>query len=579
MVRVAIPFLFALTLSATAWAGNWNKSNVKPQKPNETVKVSDVINIFAPDTVLQKFQNTEMQKKKNFCEASSIVWQKISVASENPPLRIQGFNSRMDNDQEVEGNEASSSFYKNMSEAYADAIVNEQHREFILSHLHKWAKVGALTKTVNCFATKSCGKYWGRSDGQDPYPGHDINHSLLRGHFLAFGYFATMPNFKPDDPRHILIQDWLSKFLTDAPSTKRRKRHMDPFKWGILLRNEINHSSNKNLAEKILKSSFEYLNQDGSIREHTMRGNRSLWYHSAGLNEILINMEIARKYGIKIPDEMHRRVEKAVTIFVQGFKDHSFLDQWAAKGYNGVYKKGVQVYERDLALVHGGNTWWYIFQYRYPSSPVAIELGLLTEKNLRTKDLLLGFGLGCIYRSLLPDVDNKVADLRPKKTPVDLLKMTSVNLKKLDDRDKYLSFRLKLAKESKNISGPNVSSIKVMIDFAGEDQKINGNPAKLRVEIESADFLEPANAIKAVGCEKSTIKKKGDTLIAYRLYSGAGQENNECALSTMTEAGRKEAESLLATLGQIFANDNVKKSDPYGVLEKHSQFLKSAAGN
>ena len=47
----------------------------------------------------------------------------------------------------------------------------------------------------------------------------------------------------------------------------------------------------------------------------------------------------------------------------------------------------------------------------------------------------------------------------------------------------------------------------------------------------------------------------------------------------MTEAGRKEAESLLATLGQIFANDNVKKSDPYGVLEKHSKFLIGATGN
>jgi hypothetical protein len=38
-------------------------------------------------------------------------------------------------------------------------------------------------------------------------------------------------------------------------------------------------------------------------------------------------------------------------------------------------------------------------------------------------------------------------------------------------------------------------------------------------------------------------------------------------------------ESLLATLGQIFASDNVKKSDPYGVLEKHSKFLMGTVGN
>jgi len=82
-----------------------------------------------------------------------------------------------------------------------------------------------------------------------------------------------------------------------------------------------------------------------------------------------------------------------------------------------------------------------------------------------------------------------------------------------------------------------------------------------------------------LSCKKSTIKKKGDTLTAYRLYSGKEEENNECILSTMTEAGRKEAESLLATLGQIFASENVKKSDPYGVLEKHSKFLMKAGGN
>jgi len=124
-----------------------------------------------------------------------------------------------------------------------------------------------------------------------------------------------------------------------------------------------------------------------------------------------------------------------------------------------------------------------------------------------------------------------------------------------------------------------LDTLKVMIDFKGKSKKESGEAEALRLEIASDDLLNPSQAEAVLSCKKSTIKKKGDNLTAYRLYSGKEEENNECILSTMTEAGRKEAESLLATLGQIFASENVKKSDPYGVLEKHSKFLMGAAGN
>ncbi len=35
-----------------------------------------------------------------------------------------------------------------MSEAFPDAMVNDDHREFILNQLYKWAEAGALTKTA-----------------------------------------------------------------------------------------------------------------------------------------------------------------------------------------------------------------------------------------------------------------------------------------------------------------------------------------------------------------------------------------------------------------------------------------------
>jgi len=580
--------LISLGLTGHVWAANWNSgSNEVKQTKHSGRIVSKPINIFVPDPVLEQFQKADLLQKKKFCDAKPFIWQKISKVSQSPPLRIKGFNSRMDNGNQVEGNQASSIFYLNMSAAFADAMINEGHRDFILNQLHKWAEVGALTKTPNCFATRSCGKYWEQPDGQDPYPGHDTNTSLLRGHFLAFGYFAAMPSYMPNDQRHLVIQKWLTSFLTDAPSNSRRSRYMDPYKWGLLLKNEISGETNKNLANKILKSSFEYLYKDGSIKNHTNRGNRLLWYHSSGLNEIMVNMEVARKYGIRIPEEIHERVQKSAEIFVRGFEDHAFMDKWASQGFRGKFVKGSQDYERNLASVTGGISWWYIFQHRYPNHPIAAKLRALTLQNPSTQDILLGFGIGCIYRSLLPEVasqDNSFnttilqsGKARTKKAdgskPVQPIKFNSAQSKIYADKDNFMGFKVTIdAKDSSR-------KIKVIVDFNNKAQKESGDLRSLRLEIPAENFLDPEKTEAAFSCKKSTIKKKGDTLIAYRLYSGKRIENNECAFSTMTEAGRKEAESLLATLGQIFANDNVKKSDPYGVLEKHSKFLIGATGN
>ena len=588
MLRLSVILaFFAISMSSTSWAANWNSGNNEAKQSTQSNKfVSRTINIFVPDPVLEQFKKADLSQKKKFCDAQPSVWQKISTVSKSPPQRIKGFNSRMDNGNQVEGNQASLTFYLNMSEAFPDAMVNDDHREFILNQLYKWAEAGALTKTANCFASGSCGKSWKRSDGQDPYPGHDINHSLLRGHFLAFGYFASMPSYLPDDPKHLVIQKWLTSFLTDAPAKSRRSRYMDTYKWGLLLKGDINSGTNKDLAGKILKSSFEHLNEDGSIEDHTNRGNRALWYHSSGLNQIIINMEIARKYNIKIPEEMHERVKKSGEIFINGFKDHAFMDKWASQGNRGKYVKGSQDYKRNLTSVTGGVSWWYIFQYRYPNSPIAAELRRLTFQNPRTQDNLLGFGIGCIYRSLLPFANGlesnfNTAILKSSKVPLNknqsgslaAFQFSSANARIIDDKDDYLSFRIKLIKSNGNKNRPNVDNIKVMIDFEGKSKKESGEVKALRLEIPSDDYLNPSQAKAVLSCKKATIKKKGDKLVAYRLYSGNDAEANDCALSTMTEAGRKEAESLLATVTQIFANENVKKSDPYGVLEKHSKFL------
>ena len=329
--------------------------------------------------------------------------------------------------------------------------------------------------------------------------------------------------------------------------------------------------------------------EDGSIKNRTTRGNKGLWYHHTGLIETVVTLEMARKYGVKIPEFLERRIEKAGEIFIRGFEDHSYMDKWARKAHNSVFTAGKQDFKNNLKLPNG-NAWFYIFSYRYPNADFTQRLDkiLTLYPGNGRRDGYIGFGLGCIY-AVARDVNGlgnnlNTATVQSRKVPLNKnqsnsftpFRFSNAHARIIDDKDDFLSFRIKFAKLEGNANEPNIDNLKVMIDFRGKSKRESRQVIALRLEIPSGDFLDPTKAKAVLSCEKSTIKKKGDKLVAYRLYSGIDVKNNDCALSTMTEAGRKETESLFATLGQIFANDNVKKSDPYGLLDKHSQLLVGA---
>tara|TARA_B100001059_G_scaffold59713_1_gene55200 strand:+ start:219 stop:2171 length:1953 start_codon:yes stop_codon:yes gene_type:complete len=162
----------------------------------------------------------------------------------------------------------------------------------------------------------------------------------------------------------------------------------------------------------------------------------------------------------------------------------------------------------------------------------------------------------------------------PKKSySIKPYEFQSVSSKVLDDKNNFLSFKIKLEVLDQNNDETVVNNFKVMIDFDNQSKKVSGEARSLRVEIVASEYLNPLKVEVALNCEKSTIKKKHNNLFAYRLYSGRNEYSNKCALSTMTKQGRKGVERLLATLSQVFINNNTKMSDPYGILEKHSQFL------
>ena len=102
---------------------------------------------------MHAFHNALAEVKAKHCSANSDwPYKELSRLATQPPARIYGDNSRMDNRREVQGAEATDLFILNLSEAYTDAWISNDYykRQAILNALFAWAKADALTETKPC---------------------------------------------------------------------------------------------------------------------------------------------------------------------------------------------------------------------------------------------------------------------------------------------------------------------------------------------------------------------------------------------------------------------------------------------
>lgn len=396
-----------------AYAGNWNSGSSSSSsssivKPYEGV-VSKATTYVVPNDVLNAFKNVDSAKKEKFCAVSGKQnTTYVEAIAGNPPERIKGWNSRMDNKKNVEGSYASV-YAMRWSKLVTDSMVNEHSKEIALDSLYKWASAGALAKTWNCFTDGKCGKGWKSKDGQDLNPMHDIDHTFHTMHKFAYGYYFALAGYKVNDPRHSVIQDWLKVYFGNPKMKSRGENSYQyiagqhtGYRWIELLNADLGGQDSKTVIKKIIDANSKQILKDGSIKNRTTRGDRSLWYHWHILNEIVLNMETARRYGVTIPAEMHVKVEKAADIFVKGFNDHTYMDKWAKVAFQSTYTPGLQHFKKEMSKIPNSKSWVYIFQYRYPNSPVTAELAKITEGDRQPgADGETGIGYGCIYGSLL----------------------------------------------------------------------------------------------------------------------------------------------------------------------------------
>ena len=366
------------------------------------------INFMVPADVMAAYEQSSPAKKEQFCSSkgSTNAEREVRYALTRPvPPKIEGYNSRMDNEASVPDAQRVGLLTLRMSELLTDAKTNadDEKRELALSFLTHWASNDALLGTKTCVMNgkwiRKC-EEWTRPDGQDLSVSKDWSTTQMWVMKLAYGYYFALADFKPNDPRHATVQNWFKQFIVRNKVPDKVYYGLDHgWFWPGVLQRLIEGKSARDLAEKLVKNIGEQVLPDGSMKDRTTRGNRALWYHHSAMFETLVSLEIARNLGVAVPANLQDRLEKAGDIFVNGVNDPSSMDKWASVAHNAVYKPGEQQFQFNLGDVPNSHSWWYIFAYRYPDSPVTqrLEAKLASITPQTVKDGMIGFGLGCYY--------------------------------------------------------------------------------------------------------------------------------------------------------------------------------------
>ena len=348
---------------------------------------------FIPDSVLDEFNKLTKEHKSKFCGFNNYKPNKNIINKDLAP-KILGYNSRMDNWKIVEGNHSRDVMKEYLAAiTYASVAENDEVKEFLFDKLYNWAKNNALSATKRCYTNskdkpvlKDCQGEWSDPNGQDLAPVKDSTVAVQIVMGLNYIYNLNFTTYKTDDPRHKKINQWFKSFY-------KRIKPVSNFYFGnsagwyfpnIALR----HNDNKNyksLVKKLIKGADKWILKDGSIKDRTTRGNRSLWYHHSGLGEAFMIMEIAKAANVKLPKNYEKNLLKAAELFQDGFLDNSILEPWAKKAHNAQPSNGIQKFNKNLNSITIDSQWFHIIQYRYPNHRTSKFLK--TKLNTKAKSL------------------------------------------------------------------------------------------------------------------------------------------------------------------------------------------------
>ena len=364
---------------------------------------------FVPDDVLNTFTSLSKEHKVKFCFKNFDPF--IDKINEDLPLKIEGYNSKMDNENKVKGIRAMDVFKEFATTTnYAFISENFELQEFLFNKLFEWADDKALTKTKQCYRNtaknsilKDCEGEWSDPEGQDLAPIKDATVTLEVIMGLNYLYNFYFVNYKIEDPRHKTINEWFKPFYKQIKPAN--KFYMGNSAGWYFPNIALRHGNNKDYSElikKLIKGADKWVLNDGSIKNRTTRGNRALWYHHSGLGEAFVIMEIAKAADIKLPNNYEKKLLKAAELFHDTYLDHTVIEPWSKKKYNSQASNGKQDFRSDFNSTSHDAAWFHIIQYRYPNHRTSkfIKENMYPRATSLKADQKLGISLGCIYNAL-----------------------------------------------------------------------------------------------------------------------------------------------------------------------------------
>lgn len=354
---------------------------------------------------------SEQQSKLSSCTAKP-----INYSFENVPViqRVEGFTSRMSGYKPAEGAPEVERFVFQISEAATLAHMqgDDDAKGRILLALANWARSDGLIQTESCvsngnISSKEICKEWRKPDGSDLSAMKDATFVTMFMSGLKRTYELLLKDSNPQlVAEHKLVDDWLGKAL------RKRLKTPDGVYFGLnmgwywpSIDQDIaagNYGAAQRKVKRLLPEMTKLILSDGSIKDRTTRGDRSLWYHFSALSEIMVSMEYARSLDVPLPVDLEDKLHLAVTLFLNGVDDHKYMSTWASERHNSKYD-GVTQDWRNSWMTNGnmGTMWLYAYPFYYPNHPNSARLRKIVPINSKsaTTDVDFGFGVGCLYNA------------------------------------------------------------------------------------------------------------------------------------------------------------------------------------
>lgn len=412
-----------ITVGSILTVGGSNLDSKYPAKPGNTMDSYDpyknqltipnvsaygfvyydvVINV---GTVLS-VKSGEPKNKDIACTEQS----SLNSLNAEPVYNFSGLTSNWYNSKSVFGADSSQNFviafsnFSSVAKEKNDAAL----KSTLVSNLHRWAAADAFKGSKLCWNPRtgwdSTCTQWIDPQGNDLSAIQDNNFIMEMVESIRPSYSLISDWAKENEPtKHSKIMSWLDFWDVNTPDPDNVffGLGMGRYHWEIRrITDKSGVAATTPLVRKLMQGILPLVNEDGSIKDRTTRGNRAMWYHFSSLNEIMTSMYLAKLAGVAIDPILENRLHKAVEIFINTLDDPAHIVKWAKVGHNNGGDGTAQNF--NFTNWYDGayaGSWIYLYVNWYPSNNNTARLSqkvpLNTAKSA-SQDRQFGIPLGCL---------------------------------------------------------------------------------------------------------------------------------------------------------------------------------------